>query len=87
MLELRKRLQSAALPQEKNQLQRQIATTDRQIDQLVYELYDLTPEEIQIVEAAVKWLLINQFLGLPLLVSVLPQGFPLEGHRNESTIQ
>jgi len=26
------------------------ATLDRQIDNLVYELYDLTPEEIAIVE-------------------------------------
>jgi len=30
------------------------ATLDRQIDQLVYELYDLTPEEIAIVEAGQK---------------------------------
>ncbi len=28
------------------------ATLDRQIDNLVYELYDLTPEEIAIVEGA-----------------------------------
>jgi len=54
MLNLHKRLQSAALPQEKTRLQRQIAAADRQIDQLVYELYDLTPEEIHIVEEAVK---------------------------------
>jgi len=62
MLDLHKRLwrkpsltgQSAALPQEKTQLQRQIAAADRQIDQLVYELYDLTPEEIAIVEEAVE---------------------------------
>ena len=54
MLNLHKRLQSAALPQEKTQLQRQIAAADRQIDQLVYELYGLTPEEIHIVEEAVK---------------------------------
>ncbi len=32
--------------------QRQIHTTDRQIDKLVYKLYDLTDEEIQIVEVA-----------------------------------
>ena len=31
-------------------LQRQIDTTDRQIDALVYELYGLTEEEIKIVE-------------------------------------
>jgi hypothetical protein len=28
----------------------QISATDRQIDHLVYELYDLTDEEINIVE-------------------------------------
>jgi hypothetical protein len=28
------------------------APLDRQIDSLVYELYDLTPEEIAIVESA-----------------------------------
>jgi hypothetical protein len=32
-------------------IQRQIEATDRQIDQLVYELYGLTDEEIKIVEA------------------------------------
>ena len=31
-------------------LERQIAATDRQIDNLVYELYGLTEEEIKIVE-------------------------------------
>ena len=30
--------------------QRQIEATDRQIDRLVYELYNLTDEEIRIVE-------------------------------------
>lgn len=33
-------------------LRRQIAATDRQIDQLVYELYGLTDDEIRIVEKA-----------------------------------
>jgi len=32
--------------------QRQIDSTDRQIDNLVYELYGLTEEEIKIVEKA-----------------------------------
>ena len=36
---------------QQDQVQRQIDVTDRQIDQLVYELYDLTPKEIKIVEA------------------------------------
>jgi len=33
-------------------LKRQIDATDRQIDRLVYELYELTAEEIAIVEGA-----------------------------------
>ena len=33
-------------------LQRQITATDHQMDQLVYELYGLTEDEIKIVEAA-----------------------------------
>jgi len=33
-------------------LQRDIGAADRQIDQLVYELYGLTEEEIKIVEEA-----------------------------------
>jgi len=32
----------------------QSAATDRQIDQLVYELYGLTDEEIRIVEEATR---------------------------------
>ena len=38
---------------EKTALQRQIDATDRQIDQLVYELYGLTEEEIKVVEGKV----------------------------------
>jgi hypothetical protein len=34
--------------------QRQIEATDRQTDQLVYELYGLTQEEIRIVEEATQ---------------------------------
>jgi hypothetical protein len=37
-------------PQEKEALEREIAATDKQIDNLVYQLYGLTPEEIKIVE-------------------------------------
>ncbi|MGE0086505.1 MAG: N-6 DNA methylase [Desulfococcaceae bacterium] len=51
MLDLKKKLAESSLPQEKDVLQRQIETTDSQIDQLVYKLYDLTKEEIKIVES------------------------------------
>ena len=37
--------------QMKTTLNRQIEATDRQIDELVYELYGLTKEEIKIVES------------------------------------
>jgi hypothetical protein len=37
-------------PPEIARLEREIAATDREIDQLVYELYGLTAEEIRIVE-------------------------------------
>ena len=50
MLTLHKKLAQAKVPQTNTVLQRQIETTDRQIDQLVYELYGLTDEEIKIVE-------------------------------------
>ena len=39
---------------EKAALQCQIAATDAQIDQLVYKLYGLTKQEIQIVEEATE---------------------------------
>lgn len=48
MLELHKR--SPRTPQEKVSLQREIESTDRAIDKLVYELYGLTEDEIKIVE-------------------------------------
>jgi len=51
MLLLNRQLAGAKTPDEKTKLERQIAATDRQIDQLVYELYGLTDDEIKIVEA------------------------------------
>ena len=52
MLSLHKQLDAAKTPVDKTAIQRQIDATDRQIDQLVYELYDLTDYEIKIVEEA-----------------------------------
>ncbi|OQX03493.1 MAG: hypothetical protein BWK80_55540 [Desulfobacteraceae bacterium IS3] len=51
MLNLNRQFAEAALPSDRDMLHRQIEATDRQIDQLVYKLYDLTEEEIKIVEA------------------------------------
>jgi len=53
MLDLHKRLPEAT-GSDKAQLEQLIARTDKEIDALVYELYDLTSEEIKIVEEAVK---------------------------------
>jgi hypothetical protein len=50
MLLLNKQLAEAKTGHEQTLLQRQIDATDKQIDKLVYELYELTPEEINIVE-------------------------------------
>ena len=41
-------------PSDKTAIQRQIDAACRQIDQLVYELYGLTDEEIGIVEGATQ---------------------------------
>ncbi|MGD0172872.1 MAG: TaqI-like C-terminal specificity domain-containing protein [Anaerolineales bacterium] len=50
MLDLHKRQAEAIDATEQERLQRVIDSTDQQIDALVYELYELTPEEIAIVE-------------------------------------
>jgi len=50
MLKLHKQLAAANTNHEKTAIQRQIDATDKQIDQLVYELYGLTEEEINMIE-------------------------------------
>ncbi|MBT4484228.1 MAG: N-6 DNA methylase [Candidatus Latescibacteria bacterium] len=50
MLTLHKQSAEAKTAHDKEVIQRQIGTTDRQIDKIVYELYDLTEEEIRIAE-------------------------------------
>ena len=45
------RLQTAKTDHERNVLERQIAATDSESDAFVYDLYDLTKEEIAIVKA------------------------------------
>jgi hypothetical protein len=52
VMELIGRLDSAKTPNEKELLERQIVNLDKEIDQLVYQLYGLTDEEIRIVEEA-----------------------------------
>ncbi len=50
MLTLNKRVPEVKTDHERTSLQRQIDATDQQIDQLGYELYGLTEEEIRIIE-------------------------------------
>ncbi|HLP89942.1 MAG TPA: N-6 DNA methylase [Nostocaceae cyanobacterium] len=51
MLILHQRLKEAKTPPNQRMIQQQIKATDRQINQLVYELYQLTDEEIRIFES------------------------------------
>ena len=50
MLKLHEDIVNSKIPNEKEMIQRQIDATDKKIDHLVYELYDLSPEEIKIIE-------------------------------------
>ncbi len=52
MLAFHKQLPAVKIPDEKTKIQRQITATDKKIDHLVYTLYNLTKEEIKIVEDA-----------------------------------
>ena len=54
MFDLHKQLAATKTPTDKTAIQRQIDATDKQIDQLVYELYGLTDDEIRIVEDATR---------------------------------
>ena len=55
MLSLNKQLPTVKTDHEKTALQRQIETTDKQIDKLVYELYGITEEERKIIEGGKLW--------------------------------
>lgn len=50
MLKLNKQLNITKTPKEKKLLEKQIEMTDQKINQLVYDLYGLTDEEIEIIE-------------------------------------
>ncbi|MCK4644022.1 N-6 DNA methylase [bacterium] len=53
IMKLQKKLHSAKTDRDKELYQKQINILDRKIDKLVYRLYGLTDEEIQIVEGSV----------------------------------
>ena len=46
------KLRATTADAEKATLQNAVTATDQQIDQLVYELYELTPDEIALAEGA-----------------------------------
>jgi hypothetical protein len=50
ILKLHDILINTKVPNEKEKIHRQIDVTDKQIDTLVYELYGLTSDEIEIIE-------------------------------------
>jgi len=50
MLDLNRQLNQAKLQTEKDNILRRIAFTDAEIDKKVYELYNLTPDEIAVIE-------------------------------------
>jgi hypothetical protein len=54
MLALHKQLAEARSNAQKTIIQRQIDSTDREIDRLVYELYGLTEKEVKIIEGEMK---------------------------------
>jgi hypothetical protein len=53
MLDLHRRLPAASTEHARRLIEVQVEQTDREIDELVYDLYDLTPDEIAVVEASV----------------------------------
>jgi len=50
MLELQKKCPEARMDSAKELYERQIKIVDKQIDRLVYDLHELTEEEIKVVE-------------------------------------
>ena len=50
ILDLSKNLERTNIPTERKLIQQQINITDKKINELVYKLYDITDEEIQIIE-------------------------------------
>jgi len=52
LLTLNKQLQTTKLETEREQIQRAIDHAEHKIDELVYELYGLTEEEVKMVEAS-----------------------------------
>jgi hypothetical protein len=54
MLELHRKLPDAKTPHGRAVIERDVAATDRRIDDLVYDLYGLTAKERRIMEGAAE---------------------------------
>jgi hypothetical protein len=54
MLEPQKKHNEARMDRDKELYERQIRIVDTQIDRLVYDLYELTEKEIEVVEESFK---------------------------------
>jgi len=54
MLSLHRHLEKASTENDRMIMRRQIKSIDSKIDQLVYDLYGLEKEEIEIIEEATK---------------------------------
>lgn len=51
MLILNNKMNGDIISDEKTRLERQIEAIDRQIDMIIFQLYDLTPEEIKLINS------------------------------------
>ena len=54
LLQLNKQFSNIKLETQRQQIQRTIDHTEKKIDELIYELYGLTEEEIKIIEESIK---------------------------------
>ncbi len=54
MLSLNKKLKETTDEKEKSKIKKELETTDERIDEMVYELYELSEEEVEVVEGGLK---------------------------------
>ena len=60
LLQLNKQLQTTKLETQRQQIQRTIAHAEKKIDELVYKLYGLSEEEIEIIEQPWKTMFLKK---------------------------
>jgi len=54
LIELTKKLESINLEREKEIIQKQINALEKQNDEIIYKLYGLTKEEIDVIEESLR---------------------------------